>query len=121
MNSGIFEVEQIGSTMVVTPTEDLTEFEFDRIEASALQVLEKLENGNVQNLVVDLQRTKYYGSTALGFFVKLWKRVKTNGGQMVFCGVSDQEQEVLRATHLDQLWPQQTDREQALAAIEQTQ
>ena len=118
MSTGVFRVEQVGPTMVVTPTDDLRELEFDRIEDGAAEVFQALEKGHAKNVVIDLHHTSYYGSTALSFFVKLWKRVKTDGGQMVLCGVSDQEQEVLQATHLDKLWPQSPDRARALTRID---
>lgn len=119
MRSAVFEVEQIGPTTIVTPTGNLRELEFDRIEEGAAEVFEALEKGSTKNVVVDLQHANYYGSTALSFFVKLWKRVKTDGGQMVLCGISAQEQEILKATHLDRLWPQCADREAALASIDE--
>jgi anti-anti-sigma factor len=118
MTQGIFQIDQEGPTLVVTPTSDLRELEFDRIEAGAAEVLQSLEEGRATNVIVDLKNSNFCGSTALGFFVKLWKRVKTSGGQMVFCGVSVTEQAILKVTHLDTLWPQRPDLKEAFALIQ---
>ncbi len=117
MNRGVFQIEQQEQTLVVTPLSDLRELEFDRIEAGAAEVFQLLEAGEAVNVVIDLHNTNYCGSTALSFFVKLWKRVKTRSGQMVFCGVSDMEREILKVTNLDRLWRQCSDRTEALALV----
>ena len=57
---------------------------------------------------------------SLGFFVKLWKRIRKVDGSMAFCNVSAHEQEVLRVTRLDTLWPVCTSREQAVEQLRQT-
>jgi anti-anti-sigma factor len=101
----VFREETRGTTLIVTPQENLREFEFDRIEAGAEGVLKELDTGNIKDIVLDFHKTDFYGSTALGFFVKLWKRVRGKGGTMVFCNVSPHEREVLKMTHLDKNWP----------------
>lgn len=94
-----------GDTLVVTPLENLREFEFDRIETAAGGIFRQLELGGVKHVVLDFHKTDFYGSTALGFFVKLWKRVRAGGGRIAFCNVSPHEREVLQLTHLDHCWP----------------
>ena len=84
----VFAEEKRGDTLVVTPLENLREFEFDRLEAAAVGVFQEIEAKAVKNVVLDFGKTDFYGSTALGFFVKLWKRVRAGGGQLVFCNVS---------------------------------
>jgi hypothetical protein len=34
-----------------------------------------LNGTDIKNVVLDFHKTDYYGVTALGFFVKLWKKV----------------------------------------------
>ena len=67
---------------------------------------------------LDFHKTDYYGSTALGFFVKLWKRVREYIERMAFCGVSDHEREILKVTNLEGLWPICPLREEALKAVQ---
>jgi anti-anti-sigma factor len=66
---------------------------------------------------LDFHKTGYYGSTALGFFVKLWKKVSKRKGRMVFCNVSDHEKEILQITKLDQLWPICSSKIEVLRAV----
>ena len=115
--NGVFEFERMGQTLIVTPLTDLRELDFREIEAGASELLRLLGNDTIKNVVVDFHKTDYYGSTALGFFVKLWKRVRERGGRMAFCGVSDHEREILRITRLDGLWPICPSREEALQAV----
>jgi anti-anti-sigma factor len=114
---GVFEVEQGGDTIVVVPAVDLRECDYQRIERGAESILHLLNGSGIKNVVMDFHRTDYYGSTALGFFVKLWKRVKQQGGRMAFCNVSAHEREILQVTQLDRLWPICPSRAEALAAV----
>jgi anti-anti-sigma factor len=117
VTAGVFEVEQAGDTIIVVPTVDLRELDYQRIEDGARGILDLLDGAAIQNVVLDFHRTDYYGSTALGFFLKLWKRVRMRNGRMAFCNVSDHEQEILRVTGLDHAWPICSSRSEALKAI----
>jgi anti-anti-sigma factor len=115
--AAFFEVEHEEETLVVTPLADLREFNCGRLESGAREILELLDDSDARNVVLDSCRTDYYGSTALGFFVKLWMRVKKRGGRMAFCNVSKHEKNILRVTNLDQLWPVCATRPEALTAV----
>lgn len=96
--------EQEGATLVISPTGNLSEFAFDRIQADADQALQLLDGDQIKNLVMDFKKTDYFASTALGVFVKFWKRVCEVNGKMAFCNLSDHEREILGVTKLDTLW-----------------
>lgn len=114
--SGIFEIEQEDDTIIVVPTMNLQELDYQRIEEGARKILDLLNGTDTKAVVLDFHKTDYYGSTVLGFFLKLWKRVKSRNGRMAFCNVSDHEKEILRITGLDQLWPICSSRSKALEA-----
>jgi anti-anti-sigma factor len=114
---GIFEIEQEGDTIIVVPAADLQELEYQRIEEGARRILDLLSGDAVKNVVMDFCKTDYYGSTALCFFMKLWKRVSTQNGRMAFCNVSAHEKELLQIMNLDRLWSICTTRAEALAAV----
>jgi anti-anti-sigma factor len=116
-SGAIFEVEQEGDTVIAVPAVDLGELDYQRIEDGARRLLGLLGGGGVRNVVLDFHRTDRYGSTALTFFVKLWKRVRGQDGRMALCNVSDHEKEVLRVMKLDGLWPVCSSRAEALAAV----
>jgi anti-anti-sigma factor len=114
---GIFEIEEEGETIIVVPAVDLRELDYQRIEAGAKEILESLNGTGIKNVVLDFGKTDYYGSAALGFFVKLWKMVRAGNGYMAFCNVSDHQQEILQITKLDHLWPICSSRIDALNAV----
>jgi anti-anti-sigma factor len=116
--SGVFEIEQNGDTLVVTPVTDLTEFACERIEVGSQELLGLLDQEHIENVVMDFHRTAYYGSTALGFFVRLWKRARSRNGRMAFCNVSEHEAEILKITGLDRLWLICPSRQEALEAVQ---
>lgn len=115
--SPVFKIEREGETLVVTVLMDLRELEYAHIEEDAAAVLESVSAGPTRDVVLDFAGTDYYGSTALGFFVKLWKRVRARGGNMAFCNLSAHEREVLAVTNLDRLWLVCGTRADALAAL----
>ena len=113
----VFEVEREGDTLIVTPAVDLCETEDAEIEEGGREILELLRRSYGRNLVLDFHRTDYYGSTALGFLVRLWKWVCVQGGKMALCCLSDHERDILAVTGLDGIWPVCASREEALAAV----
>jgi len=117
VKAGIFDIEQKEDTIIVVPNLDLRELDYQRIEEGASRIFDLLNDTGVKNVVLDFYKTDYYGSTALGFFVKLWKRVSHRSGRMAFCNVSDHEREILQITKLDQLWPLCSSRREALDLV----
>lgn len=115
--TGIFEIEQQNDTIIVVPVVDLRELEYQRIEAGAKKILELLDGTGIKNVVLDFHKTDYYGTSALGVFLKLWKRVRMRSGRMVFCNVSDHEREILKIMNLDRMWPICASRNEALKAV----
>jgi anti-anti-sigma factor len=116
---GFFDVENLDATLILTPKSDMGELDHERISDGMKEVLQALDAATVKNLVLDFHRTTYYGSTALGFFVRLWKTICTRNGRMAFCNLSDHEREILEITRLDDLWHISTTREEALKFVNQ--
>jgi anti-anti-sigma factor len=116
--AGLFEIEREGDTVVVTPQANLRELAYPQIEEGACEVLDLLESGGARNVIIDLHRTDYYGSSALEFFIRLWKRIRGRDGQLVFCRVSSRELEVLKLMNLDRLWPVCRSRREALETVQ---
>jgi anti-anti-sigma factor len=117
MATGLFAVERLPDTLVVTPLADLGEFAYQGGESEAGQVYGLLNDPSVKHLVMDLERTAYFGSSAVEFFVRLWTRLRTRNGSMAFCNLSPQEEEILKLTNLDSLWPICGSREEALRRV----
>ena len=113
-----FAVEREGQTLILTPQRNLAELEHSRVEPCIDNVLGLLETAPAKHVVVDLRRTGYFGTSALGLLLRLWKRVRNRQGGMAFFNVSTAALDVLRITQLDQVWPVCPSREEALRAVE---
>ena len=115
--NGTFDIEQSDGTVILTALTDLGEFDLEHVKRRFEETLERLSMWHIENVIVDLNQADYYGSSALGFFVSLWKLVARNGGQVVLCNVSKHGAEILRVTHLDRLWEVVGSKDDALLAI----
>jgi len=110
----LFEIEWAGETLILTPHADLSEFAFQQLDAEASEVLEMLDRTPCTSVVIDCRNTDFFGSSALGFFMKLWLRVRKCNGHMAFCNVSEHEKEILHLSKTDSLWSVCSSRIEAL-------
>lgn len=113
----VFEIEHVDDVLVVTPNADLRELDYQQIEQAGRKVLQTLAKNEARSVVIDFHRTDYYGSTALAFFLSVWRAVRNRGGHLAFCHVSEHEMQVLTLMRLDTLWSVCDTREEALAAV----
>jgi anti-anti-sigma factor len=112
-----FQTELIDGILVITPTTDLGELDFQWLEDESARLRELVGQPEVRSVVIDLHRTTNFGSSALGMFVAIWKRLNQKQGQFALCGISSKEQQVLRAVKLDAQWTICDTRAEALQAI----
>jgi len=117
LTTEIFDTERDGETVVVSPRADLRQLSYPHIAAGGREVLRALSSGAVQNVVVDFRNTDRCGSTALGFLIFLWKKVRACGGKMAVCNVTDHALERLRMMNLDRLWLVCASQKEALGLV----
>jgi anti-anti-sigma factor len=110
-------LDQVGDTLIMTPTGDLRELDDEWLLSGTAQVLDRLNDLSVKNLVIDFSRTDYFGSSALGLFIRLWRDVYRRGGRMALSNLSPHEVEILAATELCGLWALCPTREQAIRLV----
>lgn len=114
----LFAVEIAGSAVVITPQVRLSEFDFALIEIEGKQLADWLgQHTQAPHLVVDLQNSDYFGSSAIGTFVRWWRVVNARQGRLAMCNLSPQAAELLRITQLDSLWHITAGRDDALCWI----
>jgi anti-sigma B factor antagonist len=119
-NANFFVVEQDGDTLIVTPTANMGELVQDPVNEAMKRLLSDLLHSTAKNLIFDFHRTDYFGSTALGFFVRLWRTISGRDGRMIFCNLSSHQREILKVTRLDQLWEIRAKRDDALQTVRTT-
>jgi hypothetical protein len=78
----LFDVEDLGDVVVITPTRNMGEFEIANI---------------------DLSRTDYFGSSTIGLFIQLVKHVHANNHAIAFCNLSKHEREIAGITHVSEI------------------
>ncbi len=116
----VFGVTCLDDVVVVTLAGDLGEFALERLHTDAERALHQYElEHDKRHVVLDFKNTEFFGSSAMGFFTRLWKRVRAKGGRMVLCHLSPLEQELLQVTQLDTLWPAYGSVNAAIEAVRQ--
>jgi len=80
-------------------------------------MLAEATHASPPRLVLDLSHTRLIGSSFLEILVRAWKRLRQREGEMVLCAVQPFCSEVLRAAHLDSIWPSYKTCEDALVAL----
>lgn len=100
----LFELEQSGSTLIVRPFANLSEFETDQIDEAVADTLKLLEESDIRNVAVDFHRCAYFGSSAVSALIRIAHAVRERGGEMVLSNLSKCESEMLDALHLGELW-----------------
>ncbi len=68
-------------------------------------------------LVLDFSNVEHLSSRALGTLISLMKRVRTQGGQLALCNISERIFEVFRITRLDRSFDILESREKAVASV----
>ncbi|MFC0473346.1 anti-sigma F factor antagonist [Halalkalibacter kiskunsagensis] len=79
------DLEKKGSVLLVR-----LEGELDHHTAEELrgQVEQKLADGKVKHIVLNLELLTFMDSSGLGVILGRYKQVKANGGEMVVCAIS---------------------------------
>ena len=103
---GLFHVEQLDHTVVVTPLRNLTELGTDDLlDCDPGGAIRLLELRQARNVIIDCHHIDRCCSSAVGLFIRLWKRSQANLGRMAFCNVSPHMQQIVEILRLDAVWP----------------
>lgn len=119
--AGFFTTERRNDTLLIIPQTDFLTLDYQEHEKDVQPLLEAFQDPSLKHAVIDWGNTEAFGSSVLSFLVRLWKRVRTNGGHLALCGVSATQAEVLRLTQFDQFWAVCDSQEQALQTVGQTE
>jgi anti-anti-sigma factor len=114
----VFGITCFDNIAIITPPGDLGEFALEVLHTEAERALHAFESDpHKRHVVLDFKNSQMFGSSALGFFARLWKRVRSRGGSMTLCNLSPFEKELLQVTKLDALWPAYGSVDQAIEAV----
>jgi anti-anti-sigma factor len=114
----LFAVEQIGVVLVISPLCDFRELTSDELlQGDPAGLMELLENGLVQHVVVNCSRVDSFSSAGFAYLIRLWKKAQAGGGMVVICHASAHLQQSMDVLHLSRLWNVTETQDQALALV----
>ncbi|QDT23304.1 Putative anti-sigma factor antagonist [Gimesia chilikensis] len=116
-NLEIFEVEQAGPNLVVTPLGSTLQFQYSNVQVEANKVLRLFDAPEIKNVIIDLSRVDYLDSIIIGSLIRLLQRARQTGGQAVFCNACENMQNILKCIKIGSLWPLFDTRDEAIAAV----
>jgi anti-sigma B factor antagonist len=109
-------IRQVGHVSVVEVTGKLTSFESGALRDSIAQLLKE---GRKQ-ILLNLSGLGYLDSSGIGDLVHTYMSVIKRGGEMKVVGLTDKVEEILKITHLYQVFQEFQDERSALQSFPQT-
>jgi anti-anti-sigma factor len=106
-----------GNTLVVISRGNAGSLVGEEMTYELTGLLEQFEQSDLENAVIDLEKSSYFGTAMLQVMTAVWKRVRARGGKMALCSLSDTGREILHVTRFDTLWPIYASRSEALEAV----
>jgi anti-sigma B factor antagonist len=97
--------------------------EYENLDETALEMLREVllkavDEAQPPKVILDLSHTTFFGSSFIELIFRAWNRVQNQpGGEFVISGLTEYCREVLKVTHLDQLWKLYDDVDTAVAAL----
>ena len=103
-------------TVVVLGTEydNLNE---SQLEATSMRLLEIAKDATPALLVIDMSRTRFFGSAFLGTLFRVWNRLKSRKGRLAISHATGICGEVLHVTHVHKLWQMFDSNDEAVQAL----
>lgn len=103
-------------TVVVLGTEydNLNE---SQLEATSIRLLEIAKDANPALLLIDMSRTRFFGSAFLGTLFRVWNRLKSRKGKLAISHAKGICGEVLHVTHVHKLWQMFDSNDEAVQAL----
>ncbi|MCA9035478.1 MAG: STAS domain-containing protein [Planctomycetaceae bacterium] len=125
MNSpkNVFEFDQQGNVLVVTPNGPFMEFRDNDIRNAYNDAYRLLCAEDVKHLLIDFSRLDYFGSTFVGILIRLSKKVRGDGGEAYLCHLTDNMRQMMKTlmllenTKTDFFWRQCESLEEGLASL----
>ncbi len=106
-------INQDGITVVVLG-EEYDNLEEMTLERASNHLLEIAKECDPPLIVIDMARTKFFGSAFLGTLFRVWRRLTARGGKMTVCGATGVVAEVLDVTQASKLWALHDSRDAAV-------
>lgn len=117
VNTKAFDVSVQRHAVVISPQGDALSYRDIDLQREGEEVRIFLKEKNVLRLVVDLERSNYFGSLMIGMLNSFGLQVKEQGGKMVLCNASEDMLAILKVMKIDTLWPHYPSQSKAIKAL----
>ena len=111
------KIRQAGIVSLVDVSGRLTSFETGALRDSISRLLKQ----GHKDIVLNLSGLQYLDSSGIGELARVYVSVVKQSGQMKVIGLSSKIEEVLKITHLYQVFPEFPDEEAALKSFPENQ
>jgi anti-sigma B factor antagonist len=113
----LIRIRQEGVVSLVDVSGRLTSLETGALRDSVSRLLKK----GHKNIVLNLIGLQYLDSSGIGELARVYVSVVKQSGQMKVIGLSSKVEEILKITHLYQVFPEFPDEEAALKSFPENQ
>lgn len=108
-------IRQVGSVSVLKLAGKLTSIESGALRTSISRLLQE----GRRQFVLNLRGLEYLDSSGIGDLAQAYLSVVKRGGEMKVVGLSERIEEILKITHLYQVFPEFRDEQAALQSFPQ--
>lgn len=105
INTRAFSLTEKQGVIVITPAGDSLSFRDIDLQREGNEIKQFLEQTSSKRVIVDLERSHYFGSLMIGLINSFGQTIKKNGGEMYLCNASPEMLTILKVMKLDTLWP----------------
>jgi len=97
----VLEVDGVTIAVLGIEYDNLNE---EQLTAASDLLLSLAKSIDPPRLLLDLSRTRFFGSEMLGVIFRVWNRISTHGGSMAMCCAHGVVLDVLKVTNVERLW-----------------
>ncbi|NQV28998.1 MAG: STAS domain-containing protein [Rhodopirellula sp.] len=117
MSKSDLETLTLDGVTVIVLGEQYDNLNEPSLEAAAAELLEIAQSADPPLIVVDMVRTKFFGSAFLGTLFRVWRRLTARNGKLCVCSAKGPCADVLAVTQVDRLWDVFDTREEAIKSL----
>ncbi len=104
MSQSDLEILKTNGVTVIVLGEQYDNLDEPALAAAATEMLEIAQSANPPLIVIDMTRTKFFGSAFLGTLFRVWRRLTARDGKLSVCAATGPCADVLEVTQVDRLW-----------------
>lgn len=110
-------IERVDHTIIAAVGGELSGLQDTAFQSGLKDFLDLIDTTPRPDVVLDLMNVGYLGSMAIGYIIRVWKKISLRGGRLVLCNIAPSVLDVFRLMTFDNVWPIYSSRDEALTAL----